>query len=55
MLIDRGLYGRFVLSPGDRIPDATLWMAPREPAICSNLVAARSALFLFFLFACSTS
>ena len=39
-----------MLGPGDSVPDATVWMAPREPAICSNLVAGRSALFLFFLF-----
>jgi len=30
-------------------------MAPREPAICSNLVAGRSALTLFFLFAWSST
>jgi len=30
-------------------------MAPREPAICSNLVAGRSAIFFFFLFAWSST
>jgi hypothetical protein len=44
-----------VLSPGDRVPDAKVWLAPREPASCSNLVAGRSALFLFFLFAWSST
>jgi hypothetical protein len=44
-----------VLGPGDNVPDSTVWMAPREPAICSNLVAGRSALFLFFLFAWSST
>ena len=44
-----------MLGPGDNVPDATVWLAPREPAICSNLVAGRSALFLFFLFAWSST
>jgi hypothetical protein len=44
-----------MLGPGDSVPDATVWMAPREPAICSNLVAGRSAVFLFFLFAWSST
>jgi hypothetical protein len=44
-----------MLQPGDNVPDATVWMAPREPVICSNLVAGRSALFLFFLFAWSST
>jgi hypothetical protein len=40
-----------VLSAGDRVPAATVWLAPREPATCADLVADRAALFLFFLFA----
>jgi hypothetical protein len=44
-----------VLARGDNVPDATVWMAPREPVICSNLVVGRSALFLFFLFAWSST
>ena len=44
-----------MLGSGDNVPDATVWMAPREPAICSNLVALRSALYLFFLFAWSST
>jgi hypothetical protein len=44
-----------VLNDGDRVPNATVWMAPREPVSCENLVAGRSALFVFFLFAWSST
>jgi len=44
-----------VLAPGDQVPDAKVWLAPREPASCVNLVAGRSALFVFFLFAWSST
>jgi hypothetical protein len=44
-----------VLEPGATIPDAKVWLAPREPASCVNLVAGRSALFVFFLFAWSST
>jgi len=44
-----------MLQPGDNVPDATVWMAPREPVICANLVAGRAALFFFFLFAWSST
>jgi hypothetical protein len=44
-----------VLSRGEPVPQATVWLAPREPASCANLVAGRSALFLFFLFAWSST
>ena len=44
-----------MLKPGDRAPDARVWMAPREPVTCTNLVAGRSALFVFFLFAWSST
>jgi hypothetical protein len=40
-----------LLSAGDQVPEATVWLAPREPATCAELVADRAALFLFFLFA----
>jgi hypothetical protein len=40
-----------VLSPGDRIPDGQVFVAPREPARLADLVADGPALFLFFLFA----
>ncbi|HEY7149639.1 MAG TPA: hypothetical protein VH420_09365 [Gaiellaceae bacterium] len=44
-----------MLGAGDTIPAATVWLAPREPASCVNLVAGRSALFVFFLFAWSST
>jgi hypothetical protein len=44
-----------MLGPGDSVPDARIWMAPREPVSCQNLVAGRSALFVFFLFAWSST
>jgi hypothetical protein len=44
-----------VLERGATIPDARVWLAPREPASCLNLVAGRSALFVFFLFAWSST
>ena len=40
-----------MLEAGDRIPDGTVFVAPREPAQLSELVADGPALFLFFLFA----
>jgi hypothetical protein len=39
-----------VLGPGDRIPDVTVWIAPRERIPLRELVADRPALFLFYLF-----
>jgi hypothetical protein len=44
-----------MLEPGATVPDARVWMAPREQASCVNLVAGRSALFVFFLFAWSST
>jgi hypothetical protein len=44
-----------VLGPGDQVPDATVWLAPREQATIASLVEDRSALFVFFLFAWSKS
>jgi hypothetical protein len=44
-----------MLEPGATVPDARVWMAPREPASTENLVAGRSALFVFFLFAWSST
>jgi hypothetical protein len=44
-----------VLGPGDRFPDATVWLAPREPATMTDLVEEGAALFLFFLFAWSST
>jgi hypothetical protein len=44
-----------VLGPGDRIPEATVWVAPRERATLPELVADGHALFLFFLYAWSST
>jgi hypothetical protein len=44
-----------LLGSGDRVPDAKVWLAPREPSTCSELVADRSALFVFLLFAWSST
>jgi hypothetical protein len=44
-----------VLAPGQRIPDATVWLAPREPTTMNQLVEDAPALFLFFLFAWSST
>jgi hypothetical protein len=40
-----------VLGVGDRIPDGQVFVAPREPARLPDLVSDGPALFLFFLFA----
>jgi hypothetical protein len=39
-----------MLSAGDRMPDVTVWPAPRERVSLPTLVADRPALFLFYLF-----
>jgi hypothetical protein len=39
-----------VLSVGDPIPTATVWLAPREPVDVRELAAARPLLLLFYLF-----
>jgi hypothetical protein len=44
-----------VLATGDRVPEATVWLAPRESATVAELVQDRSALFFFFLFAWSST
>jgi hypothetical protein len=44
-----------VLAPGDRVPEATVWLAPREQATCASLVEDGAALFVFFLFAWSST
>jgi hypothetical protein len=43
-----------MLAP-DRIPEAKIWLGPREPAGLTDLVTGSSALFLFFLFAWSST
>jgi leucyl aminopeptidase (aminopeptidase T) len=40
-----------VLGAGDRIPDGQVFVAPREPAQLGDLVSDGPAIFLFFLFA----
>jgi hypothetical protein len=44
-----------VLAPGDRVPEAKVWLAPRESATVAELVEDRPALFFFFLFAWSST
>jgi hypothetical protein len=44
-----------VLAAGDRIPTATVWLAPREPTTIPELVSDAPALFVFFLFAWSST
>ena len=44
-----------MLAPGDQVPDATVWLAPREPTKIAQLVDEAPALFLFFLFAWAKS
>ena len=39
-----------MLGVGDRIPDASVWLAPRERVSLSELVAEGPVLFLFYLF-----
>jgi len=39
-----------MLTVGDRLPEATVWLAPREPVSLPALVTDRPALFLFYLF-----
>jgi hypothetical protein len=44
-----------VLGVGDRIPEAGVWLGPREPARMTDLVADGHALFLFCLYAWSST
>ncbi|MEK6275212.1 MAG: hypothetical protein AABM30_07715 [Actinomycetota bacterium] len=44
-----------MLEPGDQVPDATVWLAPREPTTTTELVSEAPALFFFFLFAWSST
>lgn len=44
-----------MIAPGDSVPDATVWLAPREPTTLTALVEDRSALFVFLLFAWSST
>jgi hypothetical protein len=44
-----------MLASGDRVPAATVWLAPREATTIPELVDDAPALFLFFLFAWSST
>jgi hypothetical protein len=44
-----------VLQPDNQIPEATVWLAPREPTTLTELVSDAPALFVFFLFAWSST
>jgi hypothetical protein len=44
-----------VLGVGDRIPQARVWLAPREAAALEDLVRDGPALFVFFLLAWSST
>ena len=39
-----------MLGVGDRIPAATVWIAPREPVSLHDLLAEGPILLLFYLF-----
>ena len=39
-----------MLAVGDRVPQVSVWTAPREPRALSEVLADRPALFLFYLF-----
>jgi hypothetical protein len=39
-----------MLGPGDRIPDAQVWLAPRESLSLHELVEEGAVLVLFYLF-----
>ena len=39
-----------VLQEGQRIPEATVWTAPNQPASTRAIVAEGPVLFLFYLF-----
>jgi hypothetical protein len=44
-----------MLAPGDRIPEGVVWLQPRERVALPELVADGHALFLFFLYAWSST
>ena len=39
-----------MLAVGDRVPNVSVWTAPREPRGLAELVAERPAFLLFYLF-----
>jgi hypothetical protein len=44
-----------LLAPGNQVPDATVWLAPRETVRLPELVEEAAAIFVFFLFAWSST
>jgi hypothetical protein len=44
------LYAPPVLRPGDTIPEATVWVGPRDPVPLAVLAAERPMLLFFYLF-----
>jgi hypothetical protein len=44
-----------LLASGDQVPSATVWLAPREQVTIAELVEDGHALFVFFLFAWSST
>jgi hypothetical protein len=41
---------RAMLTTGETIPDATVWVGPRDPVSLSTLAAERPLLLVFYLF-----
>ena len=39
-----------MLQVGDRVPDATVWLGPREPMTLREIVEGHPTLLLFYLF-----
>ena len=39
-----------MLSAGDKLPEATVWLAPREPTTIGELAAEVPILLFFYLF-----
>jgi peroxiredoxin len=39
-----------MLAMGDRVPDATVWLAPREPVTVASLAEDMPILLFFYLF-----
>ena len=39
-----------MLEAGARLPDATVWVAPRTPQTLSEVFAGKAALVVFYLF-----
>jgi hypothetical protein len=42
--------GALMLAPGERVPDARVWSAPRQPVSVSELVSDGPLLLVFYLF-----